>query len=78
VHGYNAHKNVNGHKRHRLVDTLGLLLGVVVTAASVQNRDGAMQLLAVLQHKFSRLRLIWADGAYAGDLLAWLWSMTCF
>jgi transposase len=31
--------------------------------------------LRVLQHKFSRLRLIWADGAYVGELLAWLWSL---
>jgi putative transposase len=54
---------------------LGLLLTVVVTAASVQDRDGAMQLLDVLRHKFARLRLIWADQAYAGDLLAWVWSL---
>ena len=39
---------------------------MVVTAASVQDRDGAKCLLEVLQHKFSRLRHIWADGAYAG------------
>ena len=34
-----------------------------------------MQLLAVLHSKFSRLRLIWADQAYAGDLSAWLWAL---
>jgi putative transposase len=54
---------------------LGLLLTVVVTAASVPDRDGAMQLLDVLRHRFSRLRLIWADQAYAGDLIAWVWSL---
>jgi putative transposase len=32
-------------------------------------------LLAILRHKLSRLRLIWADGAYAGDLLAWVWGL---
>ena len=48
---------------------------MVVTAANVQDRDGAMVLLEVLRHKFSRLRLIWADQAYAGDLIAWLWSL---
>jgi len=48
---------------------------VVVTAASVQARDGATQLLATLRSKFSRLRLIWADQAYAGDLIAWLWAL---
>jgi putative transposase len=34
-----------------------------------------MQLLAILDFKFSRLRLIWADQAYAGDLIAWLWAL---
>jgi putative transposase len=52
-----------------------LLLAVVVTAASVQDRDGASQLLVILRVKFSRLRLIWADQAYAGDLIAWLWAL---
>ena len=46
-----------------LVDTLGLLLVVLVTAGHVQDRDGARLLLEVLRHKFSRLRLIWADQA---------------
>jgi putative transposase len=66
---------VNGRKRHILVDTLGLLLAVVVTAASVQDRDGATDLLERLGHKFWRLRLIWADQAYAGDLLTWVWAL---
>jgi putative transposase len=54
------------------VDTLGLILAVVVTAASVQDRDGAKQLLDILRHKFSWLRHIWADGAYAGPLVDWV------
>jgi putative transposase len=66
---------VKGRKRHIFVDTLGLLLTVVVTAASVQDRDGAKLLLEVLRHQFSRLRLIWADGAYGGELLAWVWAL---
>jgi putative transposase len=49
-----------------------LLLAVVVTAANVQDRDGAKSVLAVLRHKFSRLRHIWADGAYAGSLVDWV------
>jgi putative transposase len=52
-----------------------LLLSVVVTAASVQDRDGAMSLLDVLRHRWSRLRVIWADQAYAGDLIAWVWAL---
>jgi putative transposase len=72
VRGVDTHKQVKGRKRHLFVDTLGLILTVVVTAASVQDRDGAKPLLEVLQHRFSRVRLIWADGADAGDLLAWV------
>jgi putative transposase len=47
----------------------------VVTAASVQDRDGAKQLLDILRHMCSRLRLIWADQAYAGALIPWLWAL---
>ena len=47
----------------------------MVTTASRQDRDGAMQLLDVLRHTFSRLRLIWADQADAGELIAWLWAL---
>jgi hypothetical protein len=53
----------------------GLLLAVVVTAASLQDRNGAMPLLDVLRDKFSRLRLIWADQVYGGDLFAWVWAL---
>jgi putative transposase len=45
---------------------------VVVTAASVQGRDGAKQLLDLLRRKYGRLRHIWADGAYAGPLVDWV------
>jgi putative transposase len=67
-----VHKHIKGRKRHLLVDTLGLVLAVVVTAASVQDRKGAKRLLEVLRHKFARLRLIWADGAYTGALIDWV------
>jgi putative transposase len=45
---------------------------VVVQAANIQDRDGAKLGLERLKHKFSRLRLIWADGAYAGQLIEWV------
>ena len=48
---------------------------IVVTAASVQDREGARWLLDVLRHTCSRLRRLWADQAYAGDLVAWLWNL---
>jgi putative transposase len=51
-----------------------LLLTVVVTAASVQDRDGARSLLDVLRHHVFRLRVLWAAQASAGDLITWVWS----
>ena len=47
--GYDAGKRVNGRKRHIAVDTGGLLLAVVVTIAGIQDRDGAVRLLATLR-----------------------------
>jgi putative transposase len=58
------------------VDTLGLVLAVVVHAASVQDRDGAKLVLARLLGRFPRLRLLWADGGYAGKLVDWV-KETC-
>lgn len=69
--GYDGGKKIKGQKRHIAVDTLGLLLCVIVTAASVQDRDGAAPLLARLREKFSTVRLVWADGGYAGRLVPW-------
>jgi putative transposase len=64
--GYDVGKKVSGRKRHLLVDTLGLLLLVVVHAACVQDWEGAKRVLAALEYRFMRLRLIWADGIYRG------------
>ena len=70
--GYDSGKKVNGRKRHVLVDTLGLLMAVVVTAASVQDRDGARLVLSRLGGAGKKLHLIWVDGAYRGQLLDWV------
>jgi putative transposase len=48
------------------------VLAVVVHAANIQDRDGAKVVLERLRHKFARLRCIWADGGYAGQLVAWV------
>lgn len=67
--GYDAGKKVNGRKRHIVTDTLGLLLVVMVTAASVQDRDGGADILKRAHKLFPSLRCIFADGAYAGRLV---------
>jgi transposase len=69
--GYDSHKNVNGRKRHLLVDTLGLLIGVAVTPASAQDRAGAAVLLKRARARGRRLALVWADKAYDGDWRHW-------
>lgn len=51
---------------------MGLLLLVVVHAASVQDRDGAKLVFAKAKGRWSRLQLIWADGGYAGKLVDWV------
>jgi putative transposase len=59
---------VKGRKRHIVVDTLGLILRCVVHPADVQDRDGAALVLEDLAGRFPRLRKVWADGGYAGQL----------
>lgn len=54
-----------------LVDTLGLVLAVVVHSAGVQDRDGALRVLARATLDFVRLRIVRADGGYAGRLVDW-------
>jgi putative transposase len=65
--GVDGHKKVNGRKRHILVDTMGLLLAVVVTAANLPDREGARRLGSVCS-EFPRLCKIWVDGSYTGDV----------
>jgi len=65
--GFDAGKKVKGRKRHLLVDTLGLLLAVCVTAASVQDRDAAPQLLALGLAKAPTIRTLFVDNAYSGQ-----------
>ncbi|WP_286246921.1 transposase [Streptomyces graminofaciens] len=63
---------VSGRKRHVVVDCLGMVLAVAVTAASVQDRDTAVPLLEQLRKLHFSVRLVWADGGYAGRLVAWV------
>src|SRR5271157_3784437 len=72
IRGYDAGKRILGRKRHIVVDVLGLLLIVMVHSAGIQDRNGAKQVLTRLISCFPGLKLVWADGGYAGKLVDWV------
>jgi putative transposase len=74
--GYDGGKKVTGRKRHIIVDTLGLLLAVSVTAASVDDAAAVPQLFTqVAPNAFPRLTRVWADSKYHNHRLrAWMAS----
>lgn len=67
--GYDAGKKVKGRKRHIVTDTDGRLVGLEVHAADVQDRDGAVDVLAAIRTLYPWLRHLFADGGYQGDKL---------
>lgn len=82
VCGYDAGKRIKGRKRHIVVDTLGLMVGLVVHGAGVQDRpsrrlhanacraaDGAPFVLSAIRCRWPWLRHVFADGGYAGKKL---------
>jgi putative transposase len=75
ISGYDGNKKIKGRKRHLLVDTLGNLLEVVVTAANVTDVWGAHLLISKVERLILvRLLKLWADQSYQGDWEAWLYN----
>jgi transposase len=72
--GFDGGKLINGRKRHVVVDTLGLLLGVMVTAADIGDRTAGKVLLGRVADARHRLALVWADGGYTGSLVEYSFS----
>jgi putative transposase len=72
--GYDGGKKIKGRKRHLLVDTLGLLIAVLITSASLDDGVAAPMLLGHVQvHNFPRLVTIFADAKYHNHALeAWM------
>jgi putative transposase len=68
--GFDAGKKVKSRKRHVLVDVLGLVLCVLVTSASIQDRDGAVPVLRSAAASYPTLKKVLVDGAYTGDRIA--------
>jgi putative transposase len=73
-HGFDGGKRLDGRKRHIVVDTLGLILAVTVTAAAADDGTAAPQVLKKLtEEAFPRLKKLWADNKYRNHSLdAWL------
>ena len=69
IRGFDAGKKVMGRKRHIVVDTLGLMVGLVIHAADIQDRDGAPAVLKSILKRWPWLRHVFADGGYAGPKL---------
>lgn len=69
IRGFDAGKKIKGRKRHIIVDTLGLMVGLMVHGADVQDRDGAPDLLKSIRHRWPWLLHVFADGGYAGEKL---------
>jgi len=69
--GYDGGKGITGRKRHLLVDTLGLILVVIVQAADIQDDHGLKSVFEAIRGRFSRLKLVWADGMYQ-PMAAWV------
>ena len=77
--GVDVHKQINGRKRHIVVDVLGLLLLVVVHSAGIPDSTGGkrvlenlfLQLKRSLYNRWCRLKLIWDDGGYEA-IVAWV------
>jgi len=67
--GVDGGKKIKGHKQHIVTDTLGLLLAVVVHAANIHDSKSAPDVMNRLKRRFSRLKKIFADGGYRGELI---------
>jgi transposase len=74
--GFDVGKRIKGRKRFLTVDTLSLVLRVLVTAASVGEREGSKRVLKRVKRMdkaVSRLHTIWVDGSFDGKpLLMWV------
>src|ERR671910_77262 len=69
--GFDPAKKVEGRKRHLLVDTEGLLLGVRVHSAKVPDADGIRLLLEPVRARLRRLSHLWVDAGYQGRGKRW-------
>lgn len=78
VKGYDGAKKIKGRKRHIVTDTMGLLLDVVVNAASTGEREGGKEVLEkIVKGGITRLEKILADQGYTGEKMKKFVADTC-
>jgi putative transposase len=69
VYGFDGGKKVKGRKRHVVVDSQGLLIGVLVTEANASERSGAVVVLDEAKEKLNKLEVVWVDQGLFGQEL---------
>jgi len=67
--GFDAGKKVKGIKRHIITDMLGLVLAVAIQSASVQDRDGAIEVTNNMRESWRSVGKLFTDGGYRGKLI---------
>ena len=67
--GFDSGKKIKGMKGHIIVDTLGLVLAAAIQSASIQDRDGAVDVVTKLFESWKKVIKIFADGGYRGQLI---------
>jgi putative transposase len=72
IRGYDGGKKISGRKRHLLVDTEGLVIGVAVHEANIADRDGAKLLVEKVGDQLPRMEKVWADRGYNGKIGEWI------
>ncbi len=77
VYGFDGGKKVKGRKRHIVVDSQGLLIGVLVTEANASERLGAVIVLDEAIEELSKLEVVWVDQGYSGDNFAQAVKQVC-
>ncbi len=77
VYGFDGGKKVKGRKRHIIVDSQGLLIGVLVTEANGSERLGAIVVFHESKEKLTQLEVVWVDQGYSGNNFAQAVKQIC-
>ncbi|WP_293108796.1 IS5 family transposase [Moorena sp. SIO3I6] len=77
VYGYDGGKKVKGRKRHLVVDSQGLMIGVLVTEGNAPERLGAATVISENSEELSQTEIVWVDGGYSGQNFARVVRQLC-